>query len=588
MADVQIVTYLKYSELFNNFEKTGMILAIDSLQTEKDFEGQIEYLLQELNPIEMIQFSSFLNMICQTRTTQMTMVRGVSLLEESGIVARGTGFVNKIVFHRENLLNLITQILIKNINGTEQLTGLGHQKSQEKYTRAILMNNDLLSIETVNSAYYAKEILLRDHFIREWPHYYLSDIALRIYGHRIVRYRYCYDILIPTMQDPEKKVMKDGITNFEQQTGVSLKDYMKVVNGLYGWFLSTPLSYEKKPPPSGQPKLGFDFMNPSSFYIASSLFPAPFMKVINLLSRDIDALKLAIKEEEERSRDPITGYNKNIRIFFDNPIFKISDGFYCVTDLKFLIENICGGLLWRVKAEGSIKDFKPAYGRLIEKYFNFLISNIFKGAKIDFGETSGADAVVEHGNKIFVFEFTTEYYRFSSLYNPSPKEFIDDAYKILFNAGKEDPRSRGKKDKGKLIKLNEYINKHKNSNKEIISILVTENILGDHDMFNVFKGFYDTEITNKNLTMLQEKPPLFLCLDDLETFWSLFDPNDSIEGFSGFYKYWIPENKGPIFHNASGGMCKFAEILSGKDATIKNSDFSDFFSNKNLYKEDEE
>ncbi|HEV7702199.1 MAG TPA: hypothetical protein VGO63_02020 [Candidatus Paceibacterota bacterium] len=586
MTGPKIVTHLKYSELSNTFEKAGTLFPISSLKTVEDFESQIKYLLQEMNPIELIQFSSFLNMICQTRDPDMTMVRGVSLLEESGVIPKGTGFSKKIVFHRDNLLNLIGQILTKKTEGIEQLTGPGNLSNQKKYSEAILLNNDMFSLEVGNSPLFSRAIFLRDHFIKEWPHYYLPEIARLIYGHRITRYRYCYETLLPKLGEIDKKTMENGINSFEQKTGVSLLAYMKVLNSLYLWFFETPLNYEKTPPLPGQPKLGFDFMNINSFYINTNLFKEDpsFIKTVDILSRDIGTLKLASEEESKRSRDPITGYNKNVRIFFDNPILKISDGYYCVIDLKFLIENVCGGLLWRVKSEGNLQDFKSAYGRLMEEYFKFLINNIFKEAKIIFGNTQGADAIVEYEDKIFIIEFTTEYYRMSALYNPSPEEFIDDAYRILFNTGKEDPKARDKKDKGKLIKLNEYIEQNKKKGKTIIPVLVTENLLGNPDLFNQFGSFYNKEVYKKKLTHIQENQPLFICLDDLETFWSLFDPKDAVEGFAGFVKDWVITDKGPIFHNVSSGMCKYVEKLEGKQATINNHDFADFFSNKNLFK----
>ncbi|OHA85802.1 MAG: hypothetical protein A2591_00450 [Candidatus Yonathbacteria bacterium RIFOXYD1_FULL_52_36] len=582
--ETRIVTYLAYSELLDSFERGGIVIPVNTLKTVEDFEAQIEYLLHEMNPIELIQFSSFLNMICQTRDTDSTMVRGVSLLEESGVIAKGRGFSNKIVFHRENLLNLIGQILSKKWQGNQQLTGPEHGANHKKYSEAILLNNELLNTEI--NADSAKGIFLRDHFIREWPHYYLPEIARLIYSHRIVRYRYCYETLLATLDATNKSEMEAGLSAFEQNAGVSLSSYMKVLSGLYAWFFEVPLQNEENPPAAGHLRLGFDFQNINSFYIQASQFQQDpsFITTINLLSRDINALREASDQEAIRTRDPIMGYNKSVRIFFDNPIFKISDGLYCITDLKFIVENVCGGLLWRVKSEGNPQNFKSAYGRLMEKYFQFLISNIFKGATIDFGEHAGADAVVEYKDKVFVIEFTTEYYRFSSLYNPTFDAFLDDAHRLLFNTGQDDPKARNKNDRGKLLKLNQYIEDNKGKRKRIIPVLVTENFLGNHSLFNEFSGFYDSGVAEKNLANIVDNPPLFLCLDDLETFWSLFDPSEAGDAFLGFNDYWILKDKGPLFHNPSSAMCKFVEEVQGKEPRISNHDFADFFSNKNTYK----
>ncbi len=584
--NTKIVTHLTYKELFDSFEKNGTVFPISILKASEDIETQIEYLLTNMNPVEMTQFSSFLNMICQTRDTDKTMIRGISLLEETGIIQKGRGFSNKIVFHRENLLNLIGQILSKKLNGKDQLTGPGHTANQKKYTEAILLNNDLASMEAEANGT-KNGIFIRDYFIREYPHYYLPDIARLMYGHRIVRYRYCFEQLLPNLDKVNIDEINKGINAFEQNSGVTLQEYIKVLNSLYAWFFEIPFQNEKNPPALGTQKFGFDFQHLSSFYIQASLFKQDpsFLKAISHLSKDINALRSALEQEDQRPRDPITGYNKYIRVFFDNPVFKISEDFYCIIDLKFIIENVCGGLLWRIKSEGNLQNFKSAYGRLLEKYFQFIIQNIFKNTKVSFGETAGADAVIETDDCIFVMEFTTEYYRLSSLYNPTADGFLDDAYRILFNTGKDDPRARNKDDKGKLIKLNQYIEDNKSKGKKIIPVIVTENFLGNHDLFNEFDNFCNSEIATKNLTNLEGIPPMFLCLDDLETFWGLFDPKDAVKGFVGFNDYWVSKEKESLFHNPSSGMCKFIEEINNKEPRINNHEFADFFSPKQTFKE---
>lgn len=593
MKIAEIITHLTYTELFDCFERNGILLPSASLKTAKDVETQIEYLLKRINPVELIQFSSFLNMICQSAGKNMSMVRGVSLLEETKLIKPGTGFKSKIVFHRENLLNLIGQILEKDLNGNAQMTGTGDITNARKYTQAILFNNDLLNIETSNASISSKEMILRDYFIREWPHYYIADISKNIYCHRMVRYRYCYETVLLKLGDSHKQIMEKAIKAFEEKVGVTLSEYIHVASNLLGWFLELPVQREKSKERNAteQPvqKFGFDFRNIDSFYISTKAFakdPA-FMRIIDALSKDIVAFKSAIKEGGRR-RDVVSGYNRHIQVFFDNPVFKISDGHYCILDLKFILENACGGLLWRLRTQQNLQDYKSAYGYLMEGYFRFLVKSIFKNAKVAFDVSSGADAIVEQGNIILVIEFTTEYYRLSSLYNDSPDEFLDDAYRILFNTGTKDPRGRNKNDRGKLLKLNNYIEGAKQDGKTVVPVLITENLLGNPDLFNDFSGFYDKEISDKKLTCLQEDKPLFLCLDDLETFWGLYEFGDAVDGFAGFAKDWGITNKGSQFHNASLGICRFVEKQRGGEARIINKEFVEFFSPKRIYGETKE
>ncbi len=587
--NADIITHLTYTDLFDSAERNGILIPSSTLKTSRDIEDQIQYLLKDIRTAELIQFSSFLNMICQSTGKHMVLVRGVSLLEETGLIKPGTGFRNRIVFHRDNLLNLISQILEKNLSGTELMTGTGDIANARKYTQAVLLNNDLINFETADSPISSKEMIMRDYFIREWPHYYIRETSNNIYKQRIVRYRYCYENLLPNLGDTHRQIMWNAIAAFEANVGVSLSDYLHVVTGLYGWFLDWPLIRDKnieQGKEASEQKFGFNFKNVDSFYINTQAFAKDptFIRIIDVLSRDIQDLRMAIEEEKNRGRDVINGYNKYIRVFFDNPIFKISDDRYCIIDLKFVLENACGGLLWRLRSQKDIQNYKSAYGYLMEEYFRFLITKIFDGAKITFDDSTGVDAIVERDDNILVIEFTTEYYRLSSLYDDSADGFVDDAYRILFNAGIEDVRGRGKNDAGKLLKLNDYVKKVKQDGKNIIPILITENFIGNPDLLDEFSNFYTQEISKKKLADLQENKPLFLCLDDLEVFWGLFETRDAVSGLVGFAEYWSPLDKGPLFHNASSGVCRYVESQRGGEVRITNKEYAEFFAPKNIYR----
>jgi len=482
------------------------------------------------------------------------------------------------------LLGLIAFAIEKDLQGTNPLTGPGHLVSQQSHVNAMLLYNDLLLKAVEGGSLTPEERIMKHYFIREWPHYYERDIARQINYHRILRYRYCYGALAPSLGEEKVKFIRSLVLKFEEEVGISLEEYMHAITRLFGWFLDWPTLRENGRL-STDYKYGFDFKNISSFYIHASAFPnsPDFLKTIDHLSRDIVTLKAAIEAARSRSRDPIRGPNEFVRVFFDNAIFKISDGLYCIIDLKFLLENACGGLLWRVGAdERSVQNMKAAYGHLMEEYFRFLIRNIFKDAQIAFGEDGGADAIVEAEDTVLVFEFTTEYYRLASLYNETSTAFVDDAYRLLFNAGAADSKGRGKKDRGKLIKLNDYVQSQQKTGKRVVPVLVTENLIGNRGLWNVFGNFYDREIADKGLAELQKNEPLFLCLDDLEVFWSLFEPAVAVRAFADFAKDWIVKDKAPLFHNASAGIHAFVEGQRG-EARVANADYSKFFSNENMY-----
>jgi hypothetical protein len=262
----RVVTHLTFTELFPTYERNGLILPSSSLNSVDTIKVQIESLLKQIDSIEVVQFSSFLNMICQTYGTDMTMTRGVTLLKETRLVPANAAFVNRILFHRENLLGLIAFTIEKDLQGTNPLTGPGHRVSQQSYVNAVLLYNDLLLKAMEVGSLTPEERIMKDYFIREWPHYYEQDVARQINYHRILRYRYCYSTLAPSFGEVKGKLIRSLISKFEEEVGVSLEEYMRTITRLFGWFLDWPTLRENGRLPS-EYKFGFDFRNINTFYI---------------------------------------------------------------------------------------------------------------------------------------------------------------------------------------------------------------------------------------------------------------------------------------------------------------------------------
>jgi hypothetical protein len=136
------------------------------------------------------------------------------------------------------------------MKGASLLTGRGHLANQQRYVRALLLNNELLNKEATSSATAEKEEFFKHYFIREWRHYYLSDISQIVNAHRIVRYRYCYETILPALEAMDRKMMECAIKDFEERVGVSLEEYLHVITGLFerrirhtGQRITVPLTY---------------------------------------------------------------------------------------------------------------------------------------------------------------------------------------------------------------------------------------------------------------------------------------------------------------------------------------------------------
>ncbi len=143
-----------------------------------------------------------------------------------------------------------------------------------------------------------------------------------------------------------------------------------------------------------------------------------------------------VDEEKGRKLDQIF---KDSLKFFERPFFKISEDSFCIIDFKFLVEGVCTGLIWRLwpllESSGKkLQDLRSQYGYLLESYFRELLIRIFGESNVILEEgIDKPDATVRHENYSFIFEFTVEYYKISSLYDSDPVGFYKDLEKLLFN-----------------------------------------------------------------------------------------------------------------------------------------------------------
>lgn len=563
--------YLTYAELFREVEKAGILLPVSYLDSEETIDEILIHYLQALNPVEAIQFSSFLNMICQTSKKDEIIKTVNRELTGARLSDRPS---RKILFHRDNLLHLISLVLDFNINGTGNITGGGNLAYPQKYYKALMLINSKLSHIHADPTL----SIFRDCFIRDYPYYYIPEISFTFYSRRVQRYWYIYNTILPTLDSTQRNKVESALATLEKAAGVSLKEYFSVIRMILGWYLQFPTFTQQQ---DNVPRLGFNFNNIHSFYINRANFEQhhAFLKIVEYLAKDIEEFRTAIVQQR---RDIIPGFFRHFRTFFEYPFFKIDNSNFCIIDLRFVLEGICAGFFWQVYrvAERDIRILKDQYGMLLEHYFSFLLEKVFPSVRITGSEESQPDAVLELHDTIILFEFTTEYYRFSSLYNTSFVSFKEDLYRLLLNEGRLDGRGRGKKDVGKLLKLNRYMEKL-NTTKRIVPVLVTENYLGDYDMLNQFDSLLSQGIENNELTQLKKTKPLIINLDDLETCWEILQRSTSGEQFVRAIDSWNSVNKGPYHYS-------FTYFLNTThEGDRANDDFRSFFDFNNFLIEED-
>jgi hypothetical protein len=579
---MNVMTYAVYEDFFDKIEKSGLTIPLSCLGDKQVIDEVIDELISGLDPIEAISYSSFLNMIIQHCEPEESARLGRKELTVLGF--RNDIPNNKVFFHRDCLLNMMSRIITGGKKGTIHITGGNDRRGTKKYYKALLLINSKINSTTGNQ----RHILLKNYFLRDYPLSYAPQTTSIIFKNKLQRYWYIYSQILPSMTGREAGLISEAIFVLEKDSGLPLQAHYEVLAGVLGWFLILPVKKQERE--SGESSsLGFDYSNINSFYIRKINFPDDdrLICLIQYLAQDKNGMQ---EQFAKNRRDEVNGFYGNFQDFFDWPIFKIDHDNFCILDLKFLIEGLCSGFLWRIKDKASLQNIhqklKGYYGQLLEKYFTFLLEQIFGHAKISKAPNSGPDAILETDDYLIIFEFTTEYYRFASLYNTSTESFMDDLHRLFFNVGKDNfnvgkdnPEGRNKKDKGKLLKLNEYLNVPVKQGKTIIPILVTENYLGDYDLLNQFNNVLEENIKKHELTNIQKHKPLILCLDDLEILWALSNEGDAIKEFGAYVNTWAHCEKGKFMFN-------FAYFMSSQSsAVIRNEKYINFFDYSKFWNE---
>lgn len=551
MPNTKIMTFVGYSDLFSYIKKGTLLVPKSYLEKDDNIDGLINNIIDNFYTPEAISYSSFLNTIVQTHEPNDTQQIGWNELRQCKLVDND----NKagIVFHRDNLLYMIAQLIRKEKIGNVKITGQKTINSAADYYKTLLLISDKRAFKPPESL--SKQFFIRDYFLRAYPYYYLPDIVEKIYKMRFQRYGYIYTDLISKLNSIQKDrvdKVSEGVELITKEFNLSLKEYFHVLTGIFNWFLIVPNAKRENSENEKLKTWGFDPKNIESYYIRKKNFgeDSDLFVLVRKLSHILNDFKQKLQTVR---RDPIKGFYRDFQAFFDYPIFKIDDESYCIIDLKFLLEGMCAGFIWRINeiSPKNLQEIRAQYGYLLEEYFVGLLKKIFGDSSVTRPCGNGEpDAILETDSHIFIFEFTIEYYRFASLYNESLDLLQEDVYRLLFNEGKDDKASRGKKDKGKFYKLNNYLQKHANSSKKVVPILVTENYFGDYEMLDELDGQISKKINNKNLTQLIEHKPLILNMDDLEFFWRVSNSAYAAEQFSVFVNNWQQlKDKGPYSYN---------------------------------------
>lgn len=513
----QIYEYLTYEDIDPCFKSKGLYRSLAQLYAH-GLTLIIQNELSILKPEEVVNFCSFLNMICQTHPSERVQKRVIKDLKEYNISDSIEQFLsnNKVLCHRDMLLYLISEVFMGQHAGTKLCTGRGNEAGSKKLYELFLLTNSRLGKELDQSSLYLQ-------LLRRNPRTYDLVTTRNYYLRWIVRYWHIYTELLKKLKKPKDTIEK-GLELLEQDINVTIQEYFKVVAAFYNWFLEMPYRKEKNEIQDG----GFDPDRIDTFYLQKENF-STIWPTLDKLSKSLSSMKEFMQQQEQyKSFDPVF---KNLMKLFHYPVFKTDENVCCIIDLKFLIEGVCGGLFWRLdhflknnnlRKDFNLEGFRGEYGNLIELYFVELLNKVFgQSNKSIKGKEGEPDAIICTDSHILIFECTVGYYRQADLHSSNIKGVHTRLDELLFDKAK------------KFVKLNNYCTKYKRQDKKIIPILVTESYLGDESLIEKSGYNIKQKIDDNKLEHLQVNIPLIISLDELEIFWS-YAPNDKKEAIKKF------------------------------------------------------
>jgi hypothetical protein len=370
----KIYTHLCYGDIYNNplLYIKGKKRPLTQLNTH-DLVSFITQKLSHLEPDQAINYCSFLNMVCQTYTLDTVQKKSDQDLRFLFNIKKQ--FDNKILWHHDMLLYIIAEVLRGPHIGNQLCTGEENKVVSKKLYSLFLLTNTMLNKKIDESYLYLQ--LLRDN-----PKTYNMNLTRNYYLRWIIRYKHIYkDVLdkLDKLKKP-KNLIENGITLLKKDMKVTLDDYFEVIFKFFIWFIETP--YLRKENKKINDK-GFDLENINTFYIKKGNFSEKIMNIIESMALDLSGMKEFIENQTQyEGCDP---FFKQAMTLFHRPIFKTNENIFCVIDLKFLIEGVYSGLIWRLDhileknktANSSTKQLRGQYGNLIELYFVELLDKIF-------------------------------------------------------------------------------------------------------------------------------------------------------------------------------------------------------------------
>ena len=144
---MDLMTHLVYEDIFNQIEKDGLTLPLSCLNDKRVIDKVIDELISGLDPIEAISYSSFLNMVAQTCEPEEAAQLGRKEIAAVGFTKNIQG--NKVFFHRDCLLHMMSRIIVGVKDGTMHITGGSDRHGTAKYYKALLLINS--KINRINS-----------------------------------------------------------------------------------------------------------------------------------------------------------------------------------------------------------------------------------------------------------------------------------------------------------------------------------------------------------------------------------------------------------------------------------------------------
>lgn len=419
----------------------------DSLPDEEKLKRQIE----TLNKVNSFAFLGVCNLLLSlfpnNVSVQELLVCNLISKDVLDLIKQkfgGESSTKRPIFHRQQLLTLIKQILIDSPGDGQNDPNSENPEIKDRAAKllgelCLMINNVLVSreqedrLQAKGQTEQAKEEVLDELFVQWLPVVELVNPPEIV--NAIARTEKYFEIFEKESLDIIFSNKQNIDEHFFTTTRLSLKNYINLIYCTYAFYKIQDFEVYKNDPKN------FNFYQ-SVIFANLEISESEIQGFFDLNAKDLSGIVNEL-QKSLTSGNLLTQYD--FTVFRKYPLIKLTEDVFSCIDINFLLEKLAFGVYHTIfnsfntlTQEGN-KDrnlFSSHWGKTFEKYVDFLLSQVYppsSGRLISFpyfqdkkNELEGFDGVIDGGNKLIVMEYKGGFLNATAKYSGNLESLLKD------------------------------------------------------------------------------------------------------------------------------------------------------------------